>query len=55
MGKGAGPLKYHVANIKRGAILLEFQSTITQELVVFFKKLILKLPVKSRVLLKAYY
>jgi ribosomal protein L16/L10AE len=55
MGKGVGPLRYHVANIKRGSIILEFQSNITQELVFFLKKLVLKLPVKSRILLKAYY
>lgn len=55
MGKGVGPVKFYVANIKKGCILLELQAIITQELLVFFKKLVLKLPVKSCVLLKSYY
>jgi ribosomal protein L16/L10AE len=55
MGKGVGPVKFYVANIKKGRIILELQALITQELIMFFKKLVLKLPVKACVLLKAYY
>jgi ribosomal protein L16/L10AE len=55
MGKGVGPIKYYIANIKKGLIILELQTAITKELTGFLKKLILKLPVKSQVLLKSYY
>jgi large subunit ribosomal protein L16 len=55
MGKGVGPVKFYIANIKKGRIILELQALITKELITFFKKLILKLPVKACVLLKTYY
>ena len=55
MGKGVGPVKFYVANIKKGRILLELQALLTKELIIFFKKLVLKLPVKACVLLKSYY
>jgi large subunit ribosomal protein L16 len=55
MGKGVGPIKYYITNIKKGLILLELQTLITQKLIVFFKRLTLKMPVKCGILLKVYY
>jgi large subunit ribosomal protein L16 len=55
MGKGAGPLNHHIANIKKGHIILEVTFPLTQELLTFLKKLTLKLPVGARILLRSFY
>ena len=55
MGKGVGPIKFYISNIKKGRILLELQTILSKELVYFFKKLVLRLPLKACILLRSYY
>jgi len=55
MGKGVGPVKLYISNIKIGTIILELETLITKELASLLKKIQLKLPVKLAVLFKSYY
>jgi ribosomal protein L16/L10AE len=55
MGKGVGPVKHYVSNVKTGKVILELQTLVSKELFASFKKLILKLPLKVCVLLRSYY
>lgn len=55
MGKGVGGVKYYIANVKRGKILIELQVLVSKEILLLLKKLVLRLPVKCCVLLRAYY
>ena len=55
MGKGVGPVKSYILNVKAGVILLELQALISKELFFLLRKLKLKLPVKTTVLFKSYY
>lgn len=55
MGKGVGGVKYYIANVKRGKILIELQVLVSKEILLLLKKLILRLPVKCCVLMRAYY
>lgn len=55
MGKGVGPVKFYIFNMKAGLVLLELQTLISKELITFLKRLALKLPVRASVLLRSYY
>ena len=52
MGKGVGPIKDYIMNVKRGRILLELQAPISKELISLLKKLLsnrtLKLLLESK-------
>jgi len=55
MGKGVGPVKSYILNVKAGRILLELQALISKELLFLLKKTTLKLPIKASILFKSYY
>lgn len=55
MGKGIGAVKFYIANVKRGIILLELQAFISKSLLYLLKKMNSKLSIKTCVMLRAYY
>lgn len=55
MGKGVGPIKDYIMNVKRGRILLELQATISKELISLLKKVLSHLPIRACILLRTYY
>lgn len=55
MGKGKGPIKFYIAHVKAGSILLEMQIFLSKEFLKFLKKLTLKLSINASILLRTYY
>jgi ribosomal protein L16/L10AE len=55
MGKGKGPIKFYIAHVNAGSILLEMQIFLSKEFLKFFKKLTLKLSINASIILRTYY
>jgi len=55
MGKGVGPIKNYIMNVKSGRILLELQATVSKELISLLKRVLSNLPIRACILLRSYY